>query len=103
MDIDHSAHPVRVRGDLLMLVIAAPGCFPILANRQPFRLRRIERFKRALSEFALNNWNDWNGAPVLSAAERSRRIAVERLELSACWRLPPGTIGTVPSRLQTRE
>jgi len=50
-----------------MEIIAAPGCFPILANRQPFRLRRIERFERALSEFALNDWNDWNGAPLDTA------------------------------------
>jgi hypothetical protein len=40
-----------------MVVIAAPGCFPILANRQSFRLRRIEQIEGALSEFALNDWN----------------------------------------------
>jgi hypothetical protein len=42
-----------------MVVIAASGYLLMLANRQPFRPRRIEQFERALSEFALN---DWNGA-----------------------------------------
>jgi hypothetical protein len=28
------------------VVIAAPGCFPILAHSPPFRLRRRERFER---------------------------------------------------------